>query len=149
MISLENINKKFDEKIIFENASFEAKRNQLTIIKGKSGIGKSTLIKALLFDYKSEYKFDGRIVVGDDNVQTFVRNNIGIVYQEPLFIDDLTVIEHINFIKDIYKLNNIRDDLIKLLNISSVMNKYPNQLSGGEKMRVSIYLDYGRNRDGL
>lgn len=140
MISLENINKKFDEKIIFENASFEAKRNQLTIIKGKSGIGKSTLIKALLFDYKSEYKFDGRIVVGDDNVQTFVRNNIGIVYQEPLFIDDLTVIEHINFIKDIYKLNNIRDDLIKLLNISSVMNKYPNQLSGGEKMRVSIYL---------
>lgn len=141
MLKLDNISISFGNKQVLQNTGFVAYENALTIIQGKSGTGKSTFLDALLFKHQAQYIYNEKKLddISDEQKQSFLFNTVSIVYQIPIFIDQLTVQEHIDFQRKLYSL---KEDIkyYQELGIGNMLDKYPSQLSGGERTRVSIYL---------
>lgn len=140
MIEIKNLNISFGDKVILNNASFHTSPGVLTIIKGKSGSGKSTFLKAFQFAYECEYIYEGRRMdeLDQDSRQQFIYDHMVNVPQIPLFIEGMTIEEHI---KQLVKLGYQRNDIYEeKFGIASLKKKYPRNLSGGEKTRVAIYL---------
>lgn len=140
MIEIKNLNISFGDKVILNNASFHTSPGVLTIIKGKSGSGKSTFLKAFQFAYECEYIYEGQRMdeLDQDSRQQFIYDHMVNVPQIPLFIEGMTIEEHI---KQLVKLGYQRNDIYEeKFGIASLKKKYPRNLSGGEKIRVAIYL---------
>lgn len=140
MIEIKNLNMLFSDKVILNNASFHTYPGVLTIIRGKSGSGKSTFLKAFQFAYECEYIYEGQKVdeLDQDSRQQFIYDHMVNVPQIPLFIEGMTIEEHI---KQLVKLGYQRNDIYEeKFGIASLKKKYPRNLSGGEKTRVAIYL---------
>lgn len=140
MIEIKNLNMSFSDKVILNNASFHTYPGVLTIIRGKSGSGKSTFLKAFQFAYECEYIYEGQRVdeLDQDSRQQFIYDHMVNVPQIPLFIEGMTIEEHI---KQLVKLGYQRNDIYEeKFGIASLKKKYPRNLSGGEKTRVAIYL---------
>lgn len=140
MIEIKNLNISFGDKVILNNASFHTSPGVLTIIRGKSGSGKSTFLKAFQFAYECEYIYEGQRMdeLDQDSRQQFIYDHMVNVPQIPLFIEGMTIEEHI---KQLVKLGYQRNDTYEEnFGIASLKKKYPRNLSGGEKTRVAIYL---------
>lgn len=140
MIEIRNLNISFGDKVILNNASFHTSPGVLTIIRGKSGSGKSTFLKAFQFAYECEYIYEGQRMdeQDQDSRQQFIYDHMVNVPQIPLFIEGMTIEEHI---KQLVKLGYQRNDIYEeKFGIASLKKKYPRNLSGGEKTRVAICL---------
>lgn len=140
MIEIKNLNISFGDKVILNNASFHTFPGVLTIIKGKSGSGKSTFLKAFQFAYECEYIYEGQRIdeLDPDSRQQFIYDHMVNVPQIPLFIEGMTIEE---LIKQLVKLGYQRNGIYEeKFGIDSLKKKYPRNLSGGEKTRVAIYL---------
>ena len=140
MIEIKNLNISFGDKVILNNASFHTSPGVLTIIRGKSGSGKSTFLKTFQFAYECEYIYEGQRIdeQDQDSRQQFIYDHMVNVPQIPLFIEGMTIEEHI---KQLVKLGYQRNDTYEEnFGIASLKKKYPRNLSGGEKTRVAIYL---------
>lgn len=140
MIEIKNLNISFGDKVILNNASFHTSPGVLTIIKGKSGSGKSTFLKAFQFAYECEYIYEGQRIdeQDQDSRQQFIYDHMVNVPQIPLFIEGMTIEEHI---KQLVKLGYQRNDTYEeKFGIASLKKKYPRNLSGGEKTRAAICL---------
>lgn len=140
VIEIKNLNISFSDKVILNNASFHTYPGVLTIIRGESGSGKSTFLKAFQFAYECEYIYEGQRVdeLDQDSRQQFIYDHMVNVPQIPLFIEGMTIEEHI---KQLVKLGYQRNDIYEeKFGIASLKKKYPRNLSGGEKTRVAIYL---------
>lgn len=140
MIEIKNLNISFGDKVILNNASFHTSPGVLTIIRGKSGSGKSTFLKAFQFAYECEYIYEGQRIdeLDPDSRQQFIYDHMINVPQIPLFIEGMTIEEHI---KQLVKLGYQRNDTYEeKFGIASLKKKYPRNLSGGEKTRVAICL---------
>lgn len=140
MLYIKDLNIHFGNKIIFENAEFIAKKGDITIIRGKSGIGKSTFLQALLFKHPCYYEYDGIVLSSLSSQQQtqFQYDNIGFIQQVPQFLNGMKSIEHIQqFQKLGYQRNK---ELEEMLNIKSMESKLPKNLSGGERTRLALYL---------
>lgn len=140
VIEIKNLNISFGDKVILNNASFHTSPGVLTIIRGKSGSGKSTFLKAFQFAYECEYIYEGQRMdeLNQDSRQQFIYDHMVKVPQIPLFIEGMTIEEHI---KQLVKLGYQRNDIYEeKFGIASLKKKYPRNLSGGEKTRVAICL---------
>ena len=140
MIEIRKLNISFGDKVILNNASFHTSPGVLTIIRGKSGSGKSTFLKAFQFAYECEYIYEGQRMdeQDQDSRQQFIYDHMVNVPQIPLFIEGMTIEEHI---KQLVKLGYQRNDIYEeKFGIASLKKKYPRNLSGGEKTRVAICL---------
>nr|WP_278861232.1 ATP-binding cassette domain-containing protein [Catenibacterium mitsuokai] len=140
MIEIKNLNISFGDKVILNNASFYTSPGVLTIIRGKSGSGKSTFLKAFQFAYECEYIYEGQRIdeQDQDSRQQFIYDHMVNVPQIPLFIEGMTIEE---LIKQLVKLGYQRNDTYEeKFGIASLKKKYPRNLSGGEKTRVAICL---------
>lgn len=138
MIKLVNLEKSFDFKVL-DKINLEFKPGNIYVLKGKSGSGKTTLLN-LISGLDSDYT--GSIYINDKNLKnlkkdeiTNYRNNIGYMRQECLLYRNLTVLDNLLLIE------NNKDkiiDLCKKFNIDEIINKYPYEISGGERERVSL-----------
>ena len=140
MIEIKNLNISFGDKVILNNASFHTSPGVLTIIRGKSGSGKSTFLKTFQFAYECEYIYEGQRIdeLDPDSRQQFIYDHMVNVPQIPLFIEGMTIEEHI---KQLVKLGYQRNDIYEeKFGIASLKKKYPRNLSGGEKTRAAICL---------
>ena len=140
MIEIKNLNISFGDKAILNNASFHTSPGVLTIIRGKSGSGKSTFLKAFQFAYECEYIYEGQRIdeLDPDSRQQFIYDHMINVSQIPLFVEGMTIEEHI---KQLVKLGYQRNDIYEeKFGIASLKKKYPRNLSGGEKTRVATCL---------
>ena len=140
VIEIKNLNISFGDKVILNNASFHTSPGVLTIIRGKSGSGKSTFLKAFQFAYECEYIYEGQRMdeQDQDSRQQFIYDHMVNVPQIPLFIEGMTIEEHIKqLVKLGYQRNKIYEEKF---GIASLKKKYPRNLSGGEKTRVAICL---------
>lgn len=140
MIEIRKLNISFGDKVILNNASFHTSPGVLTIIRGKSGSGKSTFLKTFQFAYECEYIYEGQRIdeLDPDSRQQFIYDHMVNVPQIPLFIEGMTIEEHI---KQLVKLGYQRNDIYEeKFGIASLKKKYPRNLSGGEKTRVAICL---------
>lgn len=139
IMKINNINIIYGREII-KNSDFITPDNGLVVIKGASGSGKTSLIKNIVLD---EFNFDkyivGEVELNDDNVDYIKKNHLSLMDQQNSFIEELTINDHISLSTNMYK-NKDKYHLIEKLDLKQVLPKYPNQLSGGEKTRVSLVL---------
>ena len=147
MILTKEVEFNYDNQIFFKFQDIDLKSNENLLIIGESGVGKTTLMHLLAGLLKSN---SGSIKLFDKELNqmssyqldSFRKNNIGIVFQRPHFVNSLTVKENLQLAQYIANKNdNTRiESILKNLNIFEKSNKKTNQLSQGEKQRVSIAL---------
>lgn len=145
MLKVNNISKKFDNKIIFDSISFEVEENDRLLIIGPSGSGKTTLLRCL---NKLETPDSGEIYLNDksyiDIESNYIRKKVGMVFQSFNLFPHLTVGDNVSLAPKTLKLDtkeNIEKNTRNLLDMVHILDKideYPKKLSGGEKQRVAI-----------
>lgn len=147
MIITKEIEFNYDNQIFFKFQDIDLKSNENLLIIGNSGVGKTTLMHLLAGLLKSNSGsiklFDQELSqLSSHQLDRFRKNNIGIVFQRPHFVNALTVKENLQLAQYIAnkKDNNRIDSILKNLNIFDKSNKKTNQLSQGEKQRASIAL---------
>ena len=145
MIKTNNLNFNYDNKVFFNFKNINLKNGEDLLIIGNSGIGKTTLLHLLAGLLKTDsgsINIYGQELKNFSNYQLdqFRRENIGIVFQRPHFINSLTVKENLQLAQYIGKKNNNDriENILNNLNILDKSDKKTNQLSQGEKQRVSI-----------
>ncbi len=133
MIVLKNICKKYDDVEILNNVNYKFESGKIYVIKGVSGSGKSTLLNILSgidLDFSGEYLYNGKIIKDIRRV-----TNIGYIMQHNMLVLKLKIIDNLRMIKnDIVTI----EYYAKLFDINHILNKYPSEISGGERQRVSI-----------
>jgi len=145
MIKTNNLSFNYDNKVFFNFKNINLKNGEDLLIIGNSGIGKTTLLHLLAGLLKTDsgsINIYGQELKNFSNYQLdqFRRENIGIVFQRPHFINSLTVKENLQLAQYIGKKNNNDriENILNNLNILDKSDKKTNQLSQGEKQRVSI-----------
>ena len=139
-IQVKNLTFSYDESPLIEKLSFIVEANQIGLISGESGIGKSTLfnvIAGLITPQKGTIKLKDVIFNEGDFSLNTEKREIGYVFQ------DFALFPHINAQKNIeYALksenNELCNELISKLDLLELLNKMPHELSGGQQQRVAI-----------
>ena len=152
MLKVENLFKEYktgnQSYPVLKNVSFEVKKGEFVAIMGPSGSGKTTLLNCIsCFDTYEK----GNIQLKDQNLSRLsekelahVRNkNMGFVFQDFMLLDGLTVFENICMPQIIAKqpiklMEEKAEKLCALFGIDKIMNKYPAEISGGEKQRTAV-----------
>ena len=150
-IELKNLSKSFIEKKnvkVLKKINFKFKLGKIYSLMGPSGSGKSTLLNIIsLIDRPSSglIKFGQNFIDFNSNKKNdiFRANNIGIVYQQDNLLPDFTALENVYLacLAAGYEKKVSEDKAKKILKNVGLYNRidhYPNELSGGEKQRVSI-----------
>tara|TARA_X000001036_G_scaffold437978_1_gene484638 strand:+ start:651 stop:1274 length:624 start_codon:yes stop_codon:yes gene_type:complete len=147
MIKTKDLAFNYDNQVFFKFPNINLKSNEDLLIIGSSGIGKTTLLHllaGLLNSNSGSIELFGKELnqLSSHQLDRFRKNNIGIVFQRPHFVNSLTVKENLQLAQYIgnKKNNNRIDSILKNLNISDKSNKKTNLLSQGEKQRASIAL---------
>jgi len=148
MIQLENIWKSYGASEILKQLSLVAKQGDFVSIRGKSGVGKSTLLRIiglLESPSKGEVKLYGKRVNGlNDQQKSSLRlHSIGFIFQFFNLIPSLTVLENIELplaLAGVKKPERKKraSDLLHYFDLSSLASRFPTSLSGGERQRIAI-----------
>lgn len=143
MIIIKNLNKSYGSKVLFSQANFIVKEKSLIAIKGQSGVGKTTLLSiiGLMENFEGDYQLDGQIIDSKKDLEKIRKSYFSYVFQQPLLIEYMNVYDNIVLpLKN--KKQKVNQEMIEqclnLLGISSLKEQLVAHLSGGEKQRVSI-----------
>ncbi|MGC4023055.1 MAG: ATP-binding cassette domain-containing protein [Cyclobacteriaceae bacterium] len=133
---------------VLENISFEMEKGEFVFIIGRTGSGKSSLLKTLYADLQLRL---GDIDVAGFNIRDIkskdipmLRRKVGIIFQDFQLLQDRTIAENLIFVmkatgwKDSAKMKNRLAEVLMQVGLGSVEKKMPHQLSGGEQQRVVI-----------
>lgn len=144
MLRMEHIHLAFQD-VLIEEGTLEVQPGCLTVIKGASGKGKSSLLymAGLLMDEPSRvYCFDGYVVGHQDNeMASFRQQYIGYVFQDNSLISHLTLYENLKLYADMVNRTFTLEEAVHLLHsfrISRDPKSRVTTLSGGEKQRLAI-----------
>ena len=145
-VSHANISQEGD--VILSDVSFNLRKGEFAYLIGRTGSGKSSLMKALYADLP--------LLQGEANVAgfdlrkikkskvPFLRRKLGIVFQDFQLLDDRSVAENLLFVlratgwKDSTKMKNRVTEVLMLVGLGAAASKKTHQLSGGEQQRVVI-----------
>lgn len=146
MIEVINLKKKFKDIEVLKDISFDVKDGEITVVVGKSGAGKTTLMRCIngLEEFDSgELVLNGESIKNNNDMKK-VRGKIGMVFQNFNLFPHMTVIENIieapvnvfgeNKEEALKKAN----ELLKMVDLADKGDNYPFQLSGGQQQRVAI-----------
>ena len=149
IISLKDVNKKYDSNFILKNVNLDIEDSKIYVIKGESGVGKSTLLNILgLLDKTTSgnIEINGKIVnnLKDDELSEIRMNTLGFVFQSFYLNNNLKAYENVEVAMYINKkfskkeIENRAENLLEILGLSDKKMSFPNELSGGEQQRVAI-----------
>jgi phospholipid/cholesterol/gamma-HCH transport system ATP-binding protein len=148
MIEIQNISKKFGDKVVIDDISAQFKPGICNLIIGTSGSGKTVLVKCivdLLKADKGEILFDHKLFsTMDKEERKDLRQNLGMLFQGNALFDSLTVEDNVKFPLDMFSTLTIEEKKIKVneilarVKLEGVNNKFPAELSGGMKKRVGL-----------
>jgi cell division transport system ATP-binding protein len=148
VLSLKNVNIYQEGKTILSHVNLEVNHGEFLYIIGKTGSGKSTLMKTLYGDLALT-EGEGHIVdfdlatLKEDDIP-FLRRKIGIVFQDFKLLPDRTVKDNMLFVLkatgwiDNQEMQRKIDEVLDKVGMIEFGNKMPHQLSGGEQQRVAI-----------
>lgn len=148
MINFQNVAKIFNDKSVgVEDISFQINPGEFISLVGKSGAGKSTIVKLLIGELQPTR---GRIIFGDYEVNRLkhselpkLRRQIGVVFQDFKLIPKKTAYENVAFALEVggrpqAEIEEFVPQVLDLVGLSDKHVSFPNELSGGEKQRVAI-----------
>ena len=148
MIAFHNVSKVYmDQAPILEDVNFKIEPKEFVSLVGKSGVGKSTVIKLLI---GQERPTKGRIVLGDYEVSRLkpkemahFRRQIGTIFQDFRLLPTKTAYENVAFAMEVgghpqSEIDNLVPKVLDMVGLADRGGNFPNELSGGEKQRVAI-----------
>ena len=147
IVELKNLSKIYNtgekEFKALDNIDLSIGKGEFVVILGPSGAGKSTLLNLIGgMDIPTEgsIKIDGEEIskYTESKLSEYRAENIGFIFQFYNILPTLTVLENVELVKDIVKNGNDSKEAIKAVGLEQHMNKFPNQLSGGEQQRVAL-----------
>lgn len=137
MIEVQEIQKEFNGIKVLEGISFRVDDNNGLFIIGSSGCGKSTLLRIIAgfdYEYSGEISINGKKI---DKKLSPNQRDIGIVFQDPTLWNHMTVKQNVS-----YGMMEKREErileVVNGLQIEHLLHKYPEEISGGQAMRVSL-----------
>jgi phospholipid/cholesterol/gamma-HCH transport system ATP-binding protein len=149
IIEINNLKKSFGKQEVLKNVSLTLFNGENLVVLGKSGSGKSVLIKCIIGLLIPD---GGTITVFKENVTTLkskeldeVRKKIGFLFQSGALYDSMTVKQNIEFplrrIKNRLSEKEIKDkvnEVLENVGLADALDKMPSQLSGGMRKRISL-----------
>jgi cell division transport system ATP-binding protein len=137
-----------EKNVIFSDINFNLNVGEFVFLIGKTGSGKSSLLKVLYGDLLLT-SGSGSIVGYDltqlkDKQIPQLRRKIGVVFQDFKLLPDRTIYDNLAFVlkatgwKEKIKIKERVSEVLNLVNVSANSNKFPFELSGGEQQRVAI-----------
>lgn len=145
MLEIVNLFKSYGNEAVLKDINLNIKNGEVVSIIGKSGGGKSTLLKCI---NKLEHIDSGEIIFNKKSINDYdlidLRKQIGIVFQEFNLFEHLTVLENITLplekVKKTSKKESVKiaKKLLSDVGLIEKINSYPHELSGGQKQRVAI-----------
>ncbi|OGZ78828.1 MAG: cell division ATP-binding protein FtsE [Candidatus Staskawiczbacteria bacterium RIFOXYB1_FULL_37_44] len=148
MIRFEKVTKIYsDETIVLQDVSFEIKEGEFVSIVGKSGAGKTTLVRLIMgleVPTSGQVFFQGKNVNEiDSSEMQKIRRKVGGIYQDYKLLPNKTVYENVAYIMEVEgkEKEEIESEVPKVLEIIGLkekFNNFPKELSGGEQQRLAI-----------
>lgn len=130
----------YKNDLALDNVNFEARRGDFIAIVGESGSGKSTLLSilsSLLRPSHGELFFEGKAYTLIKDIDAFRQKEVGFIFQFHYLIGYLTILENIK-LAAINKKSTYIDTLFKQCGIEAIKDKYPDEISGGQRQRAAI-----------
>ncbi len=159
-LEFKNVSKSFDDHQVLHNVSFVVDRGETAVIMGRSGVGKSVLLKLLLGFFQPD---EGQIIVAGEDVTHYIeaqfaaiRRRVTMVFQSGALFDSLTVAENVAFPlnaagtpMDEEKINQRVQELLEMLEVSQFADRLPADLSTGTKRAVAIARALAEDPEGI
>lgn len=148
IIEVENLSARFGERAILREVSFGIYQNQITVILGKSGCGKTTVLKHLVGLHPIQR---GRITVLDSDMgkldekqQNALSLKMGVLFQNGALLNSLTIAENVGIALEQH--TRLEPDMIaelvrlklELVELGRARHLYPGEISGGMKKRAAL-----------
>jgi len=153
MIEFKNVTKEYppnlvkESKVAIHNVSFKVKPGEFVTLCGRSGAGKTTILKLISCEEKpteGEVFFNGKNTYDVKKSEAYlIRQKIGFIFQDFKLLSYKTVYENVAYALEAFSFNDklVKDEVMQVLELVGLEGKnncLPKELSGGEKQRVSI-----------
>ncbi len=148
IIRLQNVRKSFAGLCVLDGVSLDVHPGQTTVIIGPSGCGKSVLLKHMIGLLKPD---SGKVFFHDDEISAIrerhlgpIRRRMGFLFQGGALFDSMTVERNIVFPMDEHNVGTAEsrkmrsDEVLALVGLNGIQQRYPEELSGGQKKRVAL-----------
>jgi len=148
IIVFNEVSLKISETNIIENLNFSISSGDFTYLIGKTGSGKSSIIRSIYCDIPIQ---SGNCVIDGVEIDKikknqipFLRRKIGIIFQDFKLLSDRSVHKNLEFVlkatewKDKLKIDERINEVLNQVGMVDIKDRFPHQLSGGEQQRVSI-----------
>jgi len=148
IVSFSDATIKQNGKTVLRNVTIDVTEGSFVFLIGRTGSGKSSLIKTIYGDLELE---DGLGSVGKFDLLRLkskeipsLRRSLGVVFQDFKLLPDRNIYENLKFVlkatgwRDKNKINQRIDEVLKMVGITINKNKFPFELSGGEQQRIAI-----------
>jgi cell division transport system ATP-binding protein len=148
IVELKNVNIYQSDALILENVNIVVNKAEFVYLVGKTGTGKSSLLKTMYGDLTMR---EGEGIVAGFNLRDmnwkkvpYLRRNLGVVFQDFQLLTDRNVIDNLKFVlkatgwKDEKLMNEKINDVLDKVGLKSKGFKMPYEMSGGEQQRVDI-----------
>ncbi len=128
---------------VLKGINMEIYKNELVVILGESGCGKTTLMNII---GGMDFLTEGSLIVegqdishpSEDTLTAYRRNSVGFIFQSYNLMPNLTAIENVQFIAELVQDPMDAAEAIEKVGLGDKRNRYPGQLSGGQQQRVAI-----------
>jgi len=149
VVEIINTDLNIANKNILKNISFSISEGEMVFLIGRTGSGKTTFINSIFGNLEIEKSDKFNVLnydlkkISEDQIP-FLRRKIGFVFQDFKLLNDRSIYDNLEFvlkstgINDKKEINKKIQRVLKLVGIKSSLDKFPNQLSGGEQQRVAI-----------
>ena len=148
IVFLKNVTISQNNTSILANINLTIKKGEFIYFIGKTGVGKSSLLRILYGDIIVK---QGEARILDTNLNKikdkeipFLRRKLGVVFQDFKLLPNITIKKNLEFVlratewKDSKKINSRIKEVLEKVKLEYVIDKYPFELSGGEQQRVAI-----------